>query len=1004
MIILQTRWSKGRCWLWGETARQPADGLSPHDAGATELRRVLRQLLWDDAAGLAPQQMEIELPTIERDGERIPLASFPLFNSAGVAKAAPSDENPSLVTRHSSLVTPPLLVTAVPLEGKPLLLVLNAVRDRRIRDGIAGGVSIRIFAEFLKFTGALVAFGHYLPGLVRRTEGEWHAVWQPCLDGANQRTFRRLVPLLPPVALDGETRQEAATGLLALLTDTLVRNSVVTRLSQAQAERGRFYSAHDAWSAALRGESSRIRWNGQDELDELGRELEKWRYPVTCQQRTETVLRFELTAPDAGEKPWPLTVRLASRKGIREFPMRAEDGATKDLLLSLGEAVLLFPPLATAKFEGERFGCQLTRDEAYLFLTISSGVLSRSGYDVSLPSGWIAGATSAVKLVAKVSASESDKAHSMDEKVRLQWSVSLAGEEVTTDELARLLHAQSPLVFFRGKWIQVEVKELQEAFRLGKRKKTDTLTAREVVGLSLGNAAPSGFAVEEVRAEGWLQPFLQRLSGEHEFRILEQPGKLQGTLRPYQVRGFSWLCFLRQWGFGACLADDMGLGKTVQTLAFLLQERAKGEKRPVLIVGPMSVLGNWMRETQRFAPTLSALLHHGAERKRGVAFQRAATRYAIVFTSYALLYRDAPDLRSVRWAGVVLDEAQNIKNPDTRQSAAARSLPGDYRIALTGTPLENHVGDVWSIMDFLNPGLLGNRARFRERFFRPIQTDTDPDARRTLRRIIAPFVLRRLKTDREIIRDLPEKIEGKVYCPLTLEQAQLYREVLDSFRLDLESAEGIARRGRILAVLTHLKQICNHPSNYLSEAMAETSRSGKLTRLTEMLEEVFEAGESALIFTQYAEMGKLLRQNLSERFAETMPFLHGALSRTEHEEQIRIFLESERPLAFILSLKAGGTGLNLTKATHVFHYDRWWNPAVENQATDRAFRIGQNRNVVVHKFVCTGTLEDRIDRLIAEKTALGQAIIASGESGLTNLNDTALEDLLRLDTELPLGS
>ena len=990
MVILQTRCAQGKCWLWGETSRQPDDGLSPHDVGATELRRVLRQLLWDDAAELVPQPFDIQLPTVERDGHRIPLASFSLFNPSDLREEEP---RPLQSWR----------VTAVPLEGKPLLLVLNAVRGRRIRDGIAGGISIRVFSEFLKFTGALVALGHYLPGIVRRAEGEWHAVWQPCLDGANQRTFRRLVPLLPLVALDGTTRQETATGLLASLTDTLVRNSVVTRLTQAQAERGRFYSAHDAWSAALRGESARIRWEKQEELVELEQELEKWRYPVTCQQQTETVLRFELTAPDAEEKPWPLAIRLATRKGIREFPTRGEDGVTKDLLLSLGEAVRLFPPLATATFEGGRYGCRLTRDEAYLFLTMTAGVLAHSGYDVCLPPGWIAGATSAVKLVAKVSAPESKETHSMDEKVQLQWSVSLAGEEVTTEELARLLHAQSPLVFFRGKWIQVEVKELQEAFRLGKRKKADTLTAREVVGLSLGNATPSGFAVGEVRTDGWLQPFLQRLGGEHEFRILEQPGTLHGMLRPYQVRGFSWLCFLRQWGFGACLADDMGLGKTVQTLAFLLQERANGEKRPVLIVGPMSVLGNWMRETQRFAPTLSALLHHGAERLHGPAFQRAATRHAVVFTSYTLLYRDAPDLRSIRWAGVVLDEAQNIKNPDTRQSVAARSLSGDYRIALTGTPLENHVGDIWSIMDFLNPGLLGKRSRFRERFYRPIQTDTDPDARRTLRRIIAPFVLRRLKTDREIIRDLPEKIEGKVYCPLTLEQAQLYREVLDTFRLDLESAEGIARRGRILAVLTHLKQVCNHPSNYLSETTAETNRSGKLTRLTEMLEEVFEAGESALIFTQYAEMGKLLRRNLSERFAETMPFLHGTLSRTEREEQIRVFRESERPLAFILSLKAGGIGLNLTKATHVFHYDRWWNPAVENQATDRAFRIGQTRNVVVHKLICHGTLEDRIDRLITEKTALGQAIIASGESGLSNLSDTALEDILRLDTELPLG-
>ncbi|MBO4288156.1 MAG: DEAD/DEAH box helicase, partial [Kiritimatiellae bacterium] len=365
-----------------------------------------------------------------------------------------------------------------------------------------------------------------------------------------------------------------------------------------------------------------------------------------------------------------------------------------------------------------------------------------------------------------------------------------------------------------------------------------------------------------------------------------------------------------------------------------------------------------------------------------------------------LLHIERETLSSRHWRMVVFDEAQALKNDAAKRTKAAAAIPADFRLALTGTPIENHVGDLWSIMDFLNPGLLGRRASFRERFLQPIRTGSDPGARLRLRHAVAPFILRRLKTDRAIISDLPEKTEGKVYCPLTLEQSQLYRDVLDSFRRDLAASEGISRRGLILAVLTHLKQVCNHPSNYLGEDRAEPGRSGKLTRLTEMLEEIFEAGESALVFTQYAEMGRLLQRSLRRSFAVEMPFLHGGVPRRERDRMVDAFQNAPTPSAFILSLKAGGMGLNLTRATHVFHFDRWWNPAVENQATDRAFRIGQTNNVFVHKFICGGTLEDRVDRLIEEKTELAEAVIAHGEGGLTELSDTALQKLLELNQDL----
>ena len=514
--------------------------------------------------------------------------------------------------------------------------------------------------------------------------------------------------------------------------------------------------------------------------------------------------------------------------------------------------------------------------------------------------------------------------------------------------------------------------------------------------LALGCGTPQGLEVARVGGDGWLGTFIRRLGGEQSFELLPPPEGFRGELRPYQLRGFSWLAFLRQWGFGACLADDMGLGKTIQTLAFLLREKAHGQELPTLLVAPMSILGNWQRELRRFAPGLRAMLHHGAKRHHGSSFAREAARVDVVLTSFQLLHRDYSTLRGARWGGIIIDEAQNIKNPDTHQSQAARALQADYRIALTGTPIENHVGDLWAIMDFLNPGLLGRRATFREHYFQPIQSGADPGARARLRRVTSPFLLRRLKTDRQIIDDLPDKTESKVVCALTREQAQLYGEVLASFQRELAESEGIKRRGLILAVLTRLKQVCNHPAHYLTEPAPLARRSGKLKRLEEMLEEIFERGESALIFTQYAAMGELLQRHLQETFGCWTPFMHGAVPRQERDRLVREFQESAAPTAFVLSLKVGGIGLNLTRATHVFHYDRWWNPAVEDQATDRAYRIGQTRDVMVHKFICGGTLEERIDEMIEQKSALASEIVGGGEAFLTELSDTELDAILKL--------
>ena len=597
---------------------------------------------------------------------------------------------------------------------------------------------------------------------------------------------------------------------------------------------------------------------------------------------------------------------------------------------------------------------------------------------------------------------------SMNTLLEFDWEVALGGQPLTPEELERLAQQKTGLVQLRGQWVQLDAGEIAAAIRFWKERrdgKGEKAALRDVVRMALGAGdGPGGLAIDGVQAAGWVEDFLAKLNEQGSADIAPVPAGFRGTLRPYQQRGYAWMEFLRQWGLGACLADDMGLGKTPQTLALLQRQWEQGDKRPTLIICPTSVVGNWQKEAQRFTPDLPVMAHHGLTRIKDAAFQKEAAKHALVLSSFALLHRDFALFKDVAWAGIILDEAQNIKNPEAKQSRAARSLQADYRIALTGTPVENHVGDLWSLMEFLNPGFLGRQADFKRNFFVPIQTGSDPEAALRLKRLTGPFLLRRLKTDKTIISDLPEKMEMKVYATLTPEQATLYRAVVKNLEETLESSEGIQRSGIVLATLSKVKQICNHPAQFLGDNSAIPGRSGKLARLTEMLEEALESGDKALIFSQFAEMGEILRRHLQETFGQEVLFLHGGTSKAQRDRMVERFqAESGGPRLFILSLKAGGTGLNLTAANHVFHFDRWWNPAVENQATDRAFRIGQKKNVQVHKFLCVGTLEERIDEMIESKKALAGAVVGTGEEWLTKLSNTDLKELFALRSEAVSG-
>lgn len=478
-------------------------------------------------------------------------------------------------------------------------------------------------------------------------------------------------------------------------------------------------------------------------------------------------------------------------------------------------------------------------------------------------------------------------------------------------------------------------------------------------------------------------------------------GLLKTNLYDYQRQGVLFAAMS-----GRCLiGDEMGLGKTIQAIALMLHTRnqraAQGERvAPALLICPTSVVSNWRHEMERFAPGLKSLVHHGSARLSGPELMQTLDEVDLLITSYGTARRDIESLSTFVWSDVILDEAQNIKNPSAKQTQAVRRLNADNRVALTGTPVENRLLELWSIMEFLNPGYLGQRERFRQHYVLPIERYNDTESLTELRRVVQPFLLRRLKTDPTIIDDLPEKNEMVVYCPLTKEQATLYNQVVQTTMDQVDQSEGIQRRGLVLSLLMKLKQVCNHPAHFLGEKDPIKGRSGKLTRLTEMLEEALSVGDRALVFTQFVEMGHLLQRHLQESLGCEVIFLHGGTPALKRDQMVRAFQEGKKgPPIFILSLRAGGVGLNLTRANHVFHFDRWWNPAVENQATDRAFRIGQQRRVQVYKFVVAGTLEERIHELIETKQNLAESIVGSGEDWLTEMDVDELRRILVLRRE-----
>jgi SNF2 family DNA or RNA helicase len=1044
MIVLHAGFLDHRLLLWGESPAQATAGpaprprrkakairprASPFDAGPTELISAL------EIAGVPVRgkraRTETAVAWLPTSGD-VPVPSSPLV--------AEIPDPPA------SLALSPWTVTVLPLslEMAAALLCMSAGKQT-IAPGAVIGRDLTFWVRAMRIAGALVARQQFLPGL-ESWNGQYRALWEPVVAGEDRgrvtalandmpgvaRALSREATPLPPEAAPLSTLTAFLTGMVDHLVRLAGPRPSIAPGGRRQGRRKatEFASLHDQWLHALRSPDGTMEGEAAA-LAELAAQIREWRRPLAVTVSSPVRLCFRLEEPaeggeeragrrEASRDSWYVRY-LAQPQDDPSLLIPAKDAWTPTgrqnsalgrwngniqeyLLSALGQAAGLCPHIERSLKTSRPGGYALDATGAHEFLTERAVALEQAGFGVMLPAWWTRKGTKvrlAVQARVRSPKLQGGAGPSLGDIVRFDWEVALGDATLTLEELEALARLKAPLVRVRGQWVEVNAEEIRGAVEFWKKKSSDTATVGQVIRMALGaTEGVRGFDFKGVTATGWVGTLLDQLEGRVAFTEIPAPRQFTGTLRPYQGRGYSWLAFLRACGLGACLADDMGLGKTIQALALIQRDWEANGKRPVLLVCPTSVVNNWQKEAARFTPDLPVMVHHGVERKKGAAFKRDVEKHAVVISTYALLHRDLEHLQGVAWGGVILDEAQNIKNPETKQAKAARALPSGYRAALTGTPVENNVGDLWSIMEFLNPGLLGTQTEFRRNFFVPIQAEQDAEAAARLKRTTGPFILRRLKTDKSVIADLPEKMEMKVFCTLTKEQASLYAAVVREAEKTLDAAEGIQRKGVILATLSKLKQVCNHPAQFLGDNSSIPGRSGKLARLTEMLEEILEVGDRALVFSQFAEMGKILQQHLQETYGREALFLHGGVPKRQRDRMVERFQDEEAgPPVFILSLKAGGTGLNLTRASHVFHFDRWWNPAVENQATDRAFRIGQVRNVQVHKYVCAGTLEEKIDEMIERKKEIAEQVVGTGEGWLTELSNQELKHILALRRE-----
>lgn len=1016
MLVLHGLWSpqQGLC-LWaedsGRTVKSPSQALRtarPHPYAVPA--EVLVEVLAETQPG-KPGEVVLRLPS---------LRSAPL-DSPELVRATP---------RPAARSAPELLPWTVPvvsLDPAAALAWLTQTASESEAE-VRRGASVEHLADLARFAGELTERGRVLPSLARLDSGP-AARWRPVLQGPDVVALGALVQALPPVcrAVPGyDDAHDLVTQALHALTDAAVRDRLPPDADLVPPRRGRRprrLPATEAWLAALTGPDGRFDADAA-ELEALDAALEPWaELGLGRVGPARAVFRLSEVEPETvpgatpdvapGDPRWVLEFLLQSTEDpsllVPAAQVWRDDGRLRrwldrpqELLLGeLGRASRIYPELVPGLRQATPCAVELDAEGAHHFLSSAAPALDAAGFGVLLPSWWDRRSRLGLKLSAYTPVDgvvDKPTKFGREQLMDFRWQLAVGDETLTDEEIAALAESKAPLIRLRGQWVSVDPDQLSRGLDFLRKKSTGRTSAGELIGIATSHPddLDTPLPVTGVRADGWLGALLDGTAAQS-LEPVTPPDGFAATLRPYQQRGLSWLTFLSSLGLGACLADDMGLGKTVQLLALESAHRAEHpDTGPTLLVCPMSLVGNWQREGAKFAPMLRVYAHHGPGRLRGKKLQRRLAKTDLVVTTYTTATRDIDELADHEWHRVVLDEAQAIKNSLSQTAKAVRRLSAGHKVALTGTPVENRLAELWSIMDFLNPGMLGSSELFRTRYAIPIERHGATEPAERLRAVTRPYVLRRLKTDPSVIDDLPEKIEVKQYCQLTVEQASLYQSVVDEMMAKIEGSEGIERRGNVLAAMTKLKQVCNHPAQVLHDRSEIGRRSGKVLRLEQILEEILAEGDKVLCFTQFTEFAEMLLPHLSARFGTEVAYLHGGTPKSRRDDLVTRFQSDDGPPIFLLSLKAGGTGLNLTAANHVIHLDRWWNPAVENQATDRAFRIGQRRTVEVHKFVCTGTLEERIDDMIEEKKALADLVIRDGESWLTELSTADLRQVFAL--------
>ncbi len=826
----------------------------------------------------------------------------------------------------------------------------------------------------------LVAQGRLLPARSPAGFGAWRV---GPLTGADQAWLRDVAAALPPaayavpVAGSGRLRVRSPETLVRAfwdaIADTLVRTPAAELAVPAPAFAGCAPTAvagSAEWLAAAdEAERTGVRVALRLELPEEGDEA----FRGVLQLRSAIDPSLVVDVADLWQTPASVLARLG-------------ESAETDLLLGLRRGARAWPPLAPLLDQAGPTVLPLDDDDLSDLLDEGATALESTGIDVLLPHEFLDdGLTVTATAGTPSPGAVTDAGLSLDELLELRWQPSLGGEPLSEQEMAELSEAKRAIVRLRGRWVRIDPHLLERL----RRRRTRRLSTVEALAAALAGQLELDGQLVEFRAAGGLADLVRHVGELTTRGEAPVPAGLTATLRPYQRRGLDWLAQLTDLGLGGCLADDMGLGKTVQVIALHLHRHETGPAGPTLVVCPTSLLGNWEREIARFAPGTPVRRYHGGQRHLD-----ELAKDEVVLATYGMVRRDQAALAEQEWGLVVADEVQHAKNPLSRTARALRGLPGAARVALTGTPVENRLSDLWAILDWTVPGLLGPLDRFRHSVAVPVERYRDPDATERLGRLVRPFLLRRRKSDPGIAPELPAKTETDVVVPLTTEQGTLYEAVVREALAKIADSDGMARRGMVLGLLTALKQVCNHPAQYLREPGPLVGRSGKLAALDELLEVILDEGEAVLVFSQYVQMCRLLQTHLRGRGVPSA-FLHGGVPAAARQAMVEEFQSGTAPV-FLLSLKAGGVGLNLTRATHVVHFDRWWNPAVEDQATDRAYRIGQDRPVQVHRLVAEGTVEDRIAALLAGKRRLADAVVGSGEGWLTELSDADLADLVRL--------